>query len=45
MRGVVLVALAGTAVAYVVLTLEFWVLLIGFGACATGVLTGLALKK
>ncbi|MFD5089482.1 hypothetical protein ACFWMR_02695 [Amycolatopsis thailandensis] len=45
MRGVVLLALAGTAMAYIVLTLEVWVLLIGFGACATGILTGLVLKK
>ncbi|MFC3456435.1 hypothetical protein [Amycolatopsis speibonae] len=34
MRGVVLLALAGTAVAFVVLTLDDWALLIGFGACA-----------
>jgi hypothetical protein len=38
MRGLLLLVLAGGSVAYVVLTLDDWALLIGFGACAVVVL-------
>ncbi|EMD22977.1 hypothetical protein [Amycolatopsis azurea] len=45
MRGVVLLAMAGTTVAYVVLTLEVWALLVGFSTCAAATLACLVLKK